>query len=109
MAFVLRWTRLALADLVSIRDHIATDNPSAGQAMVAAVREAVERLTEFPHSGRIVPERRAQGYREVIVAPYRIVYSVVGGVAETGQRVPCGHRRPLTLLRAASNPEGDVL
>lgn len=46
--------------------------------MVTAVQDAVQRLTEFPQSGRIVPERLAQGYREVIVAPYRIVYSVVG-------------------------------
>ncbi len=79
MAYVLRWTRLALADLVAIRDYIATDNPTAAEAMVAAVRDAVERLTEFPQSGRTVPERQAQGYREVIVAAYRIVYAVVGG------------------------------
>lgn len=78
MAQAIRWTRLALADLVAIRDYIAVDNPIAAEAMVAAVRDAVERLTEFPQSGRIAPERRAQGYREVIVAPYRVVYSVVG-------------------------------
>jgi toxin ParE1/3/4 len=46
--------------------------------MVVEVRAGVERLTDFPLSGRIVPERKAHGYREIIVAPYRIVYSVVG-------------------------------
>ncbi len=79
MAQAIRWTRLALADLVAIREYIATDNPTAADAMVTAVRDAVERLADFPQSGRIVPERRVQGYREVIVAPYRIVYTVVGG------------------------------
>ena len=83
MACAIRWTRFALADLVAIRDYIATDNPIAADAMVATLRDAVERPTEFPQSGRVVPERRAQGYREVIVAPYRIVYSVVGGDVRT--------------------------
>lgn len=78
MAHAIRWTRLALSDLVALRDYIAADDPKAADAVVAQVREAVARLTEFPESGRIVPERRAQGYREVIVAPYRVVYAVVG-------------------------------
>ena len=78
MAFVVRWTRLALSDLVDLRDYIAADNPAAAEAFVAKVRDAVERLADFPESGRVVPERRAQGYREIIVAPYRVVYSVVG-------------------------------
>lgn len=79
MAHTIRWTRLALGDLVAIRDYIAADNPTAADRILASVRNAVERLAEFPESGRVVPERRAQGYREVIVVPYRVVYSVVGG------------------------------
>ena len=79
MAHAIRWTRLALSDLVALRDYIFADDPKAADAFVAKLREAVERLADFPESGRVVPERRAQGYREVIVAPYRVVYSVVGG------------------------------
>lgn len=68
-----------VADLVAIRDSIAVDNPIAAEAMVTAMWDAVERLTELPPSGCIVPERRARGHREIIVAPYRFVYSVLGG------------------------------
>jgi len=79
VAHVVRWTRLALSDLVALRDYIAADDPKAADAVVAKVLEAVARLADFPESDRIVPERRAQGYREVIVAPYRVVHAVVGG------------------------------
>ncbi len=76
MAHRLRWTRLALSDLVEIRDYIAADKPAAADAFVARIREVVEHLADRPDSGRIVPERRSQGYREVIVSPYRVVYAV---------------------------------
>lgn len=42
--------------------------------MVRRVVAAVERLEEFPDSGRIVPELGLQHIREVIVGPYRVVY-----------------------------------
>ena len=79
MARVIRWTRLALSDLVAARDYIAADNPAVAEAFVGKVRAIVDRLVDFPESGRIVPERRAQGYREIIVAPYRVVYSIATG------------------------------
>ena len=42
----------------------------------------VERLTSFPESGRVVPERSDPQLREVIVGPYRVVYRLRPGVAE---------------------------
>lgn len=71
VARAIRWTRLALADLVAIRKHVAADHPLAADARVVEVRAAVERLIECPLSGRIVPERQAQGHREIVVAPCR--------------------------------------
>lgn len=79
MAYPIRWTRRALSDFVALCDSMATGDPKAADAVFTKVLEAVARLADFPESGRIVPERRAQGYREVIVAPYRVVYAVVGG------------------------------
>jgi len=35
-----------------------------------------DRLQEFPELGRIVPEYRNDGIREIILRPYRIVYRV---------------------------------
>ena len=38
--------------------------------------EAVERLQEFPKSGRVVPEFARDGVREVLWGNYRIVHRV---------------------------------
>jgi len=39
---------------------------------------AVEQLLNFPHSGRIVPERADPNIREIIVGRFRIVYRISG-------------------------------
>ena len=44
--------------------------------VVARLLESVERLEHFPRSGRIVPELSNPQVREIIEAPYRIVYRV---------------------------------
>ncbi|MGC4120824.1 MAG: type II toxin-antitoxin system RelE/ParE family toxin [Myxococcales bacterium] len=74
--FRVRWTRLALQDLRSAKDYVAVDDPRAADRLVASIKKAVAHLSSVPRSGRVVPERRAQGYREVIVRPYRVVYAV---------------------------------
>ena len=38
----------------------------------------MERLTDFPRSGRVVPEFERSDIRELIVQSYRIVYRVRG-------------------------------
>ena len=42
--------------------------------MVERIHATVERLRDFPESGRIVPEYPGSALREVIVPPYRVVY-----------------------------------
>lgn len=56
----IRWSPTAVADLVSIRTYIAHDSPEAGRRVAARIKEAVNRLAEFPESGRVgrVPETR---------------------------------------------------
>ncbi len=71
-----RWTRLALADLIAARDHLVSENPVAAEAMLRTVREAVQKLRKHPRMGRVVPERRSLGYREIILPPFRLVYAV---------------------------------
>jgi plasmid stabilization system protein ParE len=41
---------------------------------VADVLEAVERIGEFPESGRIVPEIGERTVREIVLGNYRIIY-----------------------------------
>ena len=43
---------------------------------------AVERLADFPNSGRIVPELKDPAIREILFGSYRIVYRVKGDVVE---------------------------
>lgn len=76
------WSPESLRDLESIRTYIAEDSPLYADLVVRRIVAAVERLRTFPESGRIVPERDARDIREVIVAPYRVVYRLRIGVVE---------------------------
>lgn len=70
------WSPLALERIEEIALYIAEDKPGAAIDWVEGVFEAVERLADFPESGRIVPELGARRIREVVFGAYRIVYSV---------------------------------
>ena len=50
------WTKPALDDLNEIAEYIALDKVSAAQKLVEKVFSAVERLEQFPESGRYPPE-----------------------------------------------------
>ncbi|MEH1903695.1 MAG: type II toxin-antitoxin system RelE/ParE family toxin [Nostoc sp.] len=72
----INWTNQALADLEAIGDFISRDAPSFAQVFVNKVFLSVERLKNFPYSGRIVPEISQDNIREIIFGSYRIVYLV---------------------------------
>ncbi len=71
------WSSRAGDDLASIADYIAQDSPQAARAWVSRITQSVERLKDFPHSGRVVPEYEDAEVRELIVANYRIIYRVM--------------------------------
>ncbi|NOZ80024.1 MAG: type II toxin-antitoxin system RelE/ParE family toxin [Acidobacteria bacterium] len=61
----------------AIGDRIAADNPSAAVRWVQRLTAAVERASEMPLAGRIVPEYSdRQDIREMLVRTYRVVYRV---------------------------------
>ena len=68
------WTEPALIDLNEIAEYIALDKLGAAQDLVEKVFSTVERLQEFPESGRIPAELEMSNYREVICGPCRIFY-----------------------------------
>jgi toxin ParE1/3/4 len=45
-----------------------------GARLVGTVVSQVERLSDFPESGRIVPEFGVVSLREIIYPPFRMVY-----------------------------------
>lgn len=69
-----RWTLQASEDLDSIAEFIAKDSPQYARLFVTDVFQAVERLSEFHQSGRIVPELNDPIVREVILGNYRLAY-----------------------------------
>ena len=68
------WADPALDDLEEIAEYIALDDEDAAKRLVRRVFEAVERLRNFPDSGRRPPELGRSRYRELVVGPCRIFY-----------------------------------
>ena len=74
------WSPLALECVEQISQYIAEDKPSAAVEWVEGLFDIVERLSDFPESGRVVPEVGGRRIREVIFGAYRIIYSVRGQI-----------------------------
>lgn len=68
------WSPRSEADLREIRAFIETDSPAWADLTVRRLVAAVERLREFPDSGRMVPERQSPELREIGSGKFRIVY-----------------------------------
>jgi plasmid stabilization system protein ParE len=68
------WTETALQELDALAEYIALDNPAAASALVKDIFDKIERLENFPKSGRIPPELPDSVYREVVIPPCRIFY-----------------------------------
>ena len=70
------WAEPALPDLEEIAEYIALDDPSAAARYVRKMFTAVERLKDYPSSGKRPLELPDTPYREVIVPPCRVFYRV---------------------------------
>ncbi len=68
------WTEPALDDLDALAGYIALDNPAAAGRLVKKVIESVDRLENFPNSGKRPQELLETPYREVVVSPCRVFY-----------------------------------
>jgi toxin ParE1/3/4 len=68
------WSQPAIDSLDEIANYIALDEMRAAQKMVNKIINAVNKLHEFPQSGRVIPELNEGNYRELIVGPCRIFY-----------------------------------
>ena len=66
-------------DLREIVDYYKALNSSYVESVIAQFEHNILSLSNFPYSGRVVPELYDQGielYREIIQGLYRIVYEV---------------------------------
>lgn len=76
MDYTIIWTRSALDDLRELVRYIASDDPVAAERFGNSIVQRVEAITNFPRVGRVVPEIGDELIRELIIAPYRIVYEL---------------------------------
>ena len=76
------WSPSSLNDLDGIAEFIARDSSHYAGLFVQSIVTRVERLADFPQSGRIVPEYGQEDLREFLFENYRIVYRVRGDFIE---------------------------
>lgn len=71
----LRIAQSALEDLHAIQEYYKEqDVPHVGDDFVTAILEHCEILKRPPDAGRVVPEFNLDHIRELIHAPFRVVY-----------------------------------
>lgn len=76
MAHRVVWSSRAIADVEALASYIATDSPSYAAAVVRRIIGLSRTLTNFPLSGRKLPEFDDESIRELIAYSYRVIYMV---------------------------------
>jgi addiction module RelE/StbE family toxin len=94
MSYDLVWTTRALRRLDEIGAYIAAENPEAAQKVVGRIATAVQRLSEYPNSGR---PGRLHNTRELVLAdiPYVVPYRVIRGRVQIITVMHASQRWPL--------------
>ena len=71
----IKWTELALDDLVAIQSYISKDSILYAKQFIEQIFNAANHLKDFPEIGRRVPEAgERKDVRELIFQGYRIIY-----------------------------------
>jgi len=73
----IKWTEKAISNLQAIHDYISRDSKTYATRFIKSLIHATLKLEKMPRCGRIIPELKEYGFREVIFQNYRIVYRVV--------------------------------
>ncbi|MBI4837921.1 MAG: type II toxin-antitoxin system RelE/ParE family toxin [Nitrospirae bacterium] len=68
------WSERAITDIEDVYDYIAHDSLTYAKYQAEHIIQSVERLREFPESGRHLPEFPYLPHREVISGNYRVIY-----------------------------------
>jgi toxin ParE1/3/4 len=68
------WTDNAENNLDAIYNYIAQRSSTYALRMIDRITRRSIQISDFPLSGRTVPEYESQQIREIIEGPYRIIY-----------------------------------
>ncbi len=72
------FTPSARTQIISAINYIRREDPEDARRFRQRFEVVLKRLMKFPNSGRQIPEFPSVPHREIIVAPYRFFYRVVG-------------------------------
>jgi plasmid stabilization system protein ParE len=70
------WSPLAEQRALEAVEYIAQDRPPTAAVWLERLLERVSQLDRFEAQGRVVSEIGIPAYREILHAPYRIIYRV---------------------------------
>lgn len=70
------WSPLAEARAIEAVSYIAQERPQAAAAWLEELLARAAALDRFPKRGRVVEEIGLPAYRELLHAPYRVIYRV---------------------------------
>ena len=69
-------TETAYVDLEDIENYIAQDSPVIARRFILRIFDRIDQLSEYPQSGKFVPEIHDQSIRELLLNKYRIIYQL---------------------------------
>jgi toxin ParE1/3/4 len=84
------WSPRAMAELEAEAAWIAKERPRAAEQIIERIRSATLVLADHPLAGKPLREYPRHGARELVVAPYRVIYVPTG---EDVQVVTVKHSR----------------
>jgi addiction module RelE/StbE family toxin len=70
------WTEFAIEDLRLIHEYISKESKVYADRQIDKIINRVDQITNFPRSGRVVPEFNSELIRELIEGNYRIIYKI---------------------------------
>ena len=73
------WSPSAIDDAESIAMYIARDSVDRAALFVTRLFEAADRISDYPQTGRVIPELGDGNRREMFVGSYRLMYRVEAG------------------------------
>lgn len=76
MASQVVWSESALEDLEAIAEYIAENSINSARKVVSKIRDAANKLENFPQLGMVVPEIGDPTIRQSLVLQYRLIYQL---------------------------------
>jgi toxin ParE1/3/4 len=82
--YTLRYLPVAVDDLISIFDWIASDSPADAAAFIEKIDQRIGNLQKHPFLGRIPRDDKLKnsGYRVLVIEAYLVFYIIRGKIVE---------------------------